>query len=63
MAGAMVVEVVNMVVVEGTAVGTEEVVVFNVVVVVVVVVIGSTTNEAVVVSDKPFSSVTVKRIV
>ena len=34
-----------------------------VVVVVVVVVIGSTTSVAVVVSDKPFSSVTVKRIV
>ena len=32
-------------------------------VVVVVVVIGSTTSVAVVVSDKPFSSVTVKRIV
>ena len=31
--------------------------------VVVVVVIGSTTSVAVVVSDKPFSSVTVKRIV
>ena len=65
MAGAMGVEGVNKGVVEGTAVvvkvvGTEEVVVFNVVV--VVVMIGSTTNEAVVVSDKPLSSKTVKRI-
>ena len=46
-----------------TAVGGK----FDVVVVdlseVVVVVIGSTTSVAVVVSDKPFSSVTVKRIV